>query len=188
MHSINTLLLTLTAILAAPSLVSAQASPHHRHADFHHKRAGGLDDTHFYNDTSLLNKTIEVEPLPLNKTSGFRASAVRSYQLADSYTSSIFFSTWNFFQGADPTHGFVNYVDQNTAWSQGLIGTENGKIRMSVDSRNVADGAGRKSVRLTSKKAYTRGLFVVDVEHMPGAACGSWPAFWVSKEYKAHES
>lgn len=178
MPSINTLLLVLAATLAAPSIVGAQASRHHRHADFHSKRAGGIDDTNFYNSTSLTNKTIETEPLATG--SGFRTFAARSYKLIDSYTSSNFFNTWNFFQGPDPTHGFVNYVDQGTAWNEGLIGTENGQIRMSVDSRNRADDRGRKSVRLTSQKAYNRGLFVVDLAHMPGAACGSWPAFWVS--------
>jgi hypothetical protein len=47
---------------------------------------------------------------------------------------------------------------------------------MGVDHTNVASG-GRQSVRLTSKKAYTHGLIVLDASHMPGG-CGTWPAFW----------
>lgn len=177
MPSINTLLLALVASLAA---VSAQASHHHKHADFH-KRAGSPKDALHYNASSLTNKTILTEPIPAPPSSegDFRTSASLTYQLRDSYTASNFFSTWSFFQGADPTHGFVNYVDQGTAWNEGLIGTENGQIRMSVDSRNRADDRGRKSVRFTSNKAYNRGLFIIDLAHMPGAACGSWPAFWV---------
>lgn len=42
----------------------------------------------------------------------------------------------------------------------------------------VADGVGRGSVRIESKKRYTKGLFIVDVKHMPGGICGTWPAFW----------
>jgi hypothetical protein len=51
---------------------------------------------------------------------------------------------------------------------------------MKVDSSNViADGArGRKSVRIESKMRFTHGLLVVDVSHMPGGQCGTWPAFW----------
>jgi beta-glucanase (GH16 family) len=25
---------------------------------------------------------------------------------------------------------------------------------------------------------YNEGLFVADIQHMPGNACGIWPAFW----------
>jgi hypothetical protein len=72
----------------------------------------------------------------------------------------------------------VNYVDQSTAQSDGLIGTSNGSIYMGVDHTNVASGSGRSSVRLTSTKSYTHGLIILDVEHMPGGICGTWPAFW----------
>jgi hypothetical protein len=49
---------------------------------------------------------------------------------------------------------------------------------MGVDHSNVASGSGRQSVRLTSKKSYTHGLIVLDLSHMPGGICGTWPAFW----------
>ena len=173
MPFVNTLILALAASIA---VVHGASNQHHKHAEFHGKRAGGIDDALHYNESSLTNKTIETEPIP---GEGFSTFATQSYRLVDSYTSANFFQRWNFFQGPDPTHGFVNYVDQGTAWNEGLIGTENGQIRMSVDSRNRADDKGRKSVRLTSQKAYNRGLFIIDLQHMPGAACGSWPAFWV---------
>ena len=48
------------------------------------------------------------------------------------------------------------------------------------DSTNVASGRGRNSVRLTSTKQYTHGLVVLDLAHMPGSACGIWPAFWMT--------
>jgi hypothetical protein len=49
---------------------------------------------------------------------------------------------------------------------------------MGVDSSNVASGRGRNSVRITSKKSYNEGLIILDLAHMPGGACGEWPAFW----------
>jgi len=29
-----------------------------------------------------------------------------------------------------------------------------------------------------AKKDYNKGLFVLDIKHMPGGICGTWPAFW----------
>ena len=49
-------------------------------------------------------------------------------------------------------------------------------MTMASDSTSIASGRGRDSVRLISKNQYTHGLFVVDLAHMPGNACGMWPA------------
>ena len=76
----------------------------------------------------------------------------------------------------DPTHGYVNYVDLETAQDNGLFWTENEAVRFGSDSNAVASGRGRNSVRLRSKNQYTHGLVVIDVAHMPGNACGIWPA------------
>lgn len=37
----------------------------------------------------------------------------------------------------------------------------------------------RDSLRLEGKRNFNRGLFIVDVRHMP-EGCGSWPAFWLT--------
>jgi len=39
----------------------------------------------------------------------------------------------------------------------------------------------RESIRLEGKKRFDRGLFIIDVRHMP-AGCGTWPAFWLTDE------
>ncbi|KAL8848288.1 MAG: hypothetical protein Q9221_006687 [Calogaya cf. arnoldii] len=80
----------------------------------------------------------------------------------------------------DPTHGYVNYIDQATADSQNLYNISNGQVTWGVDHVNIASGRGRNSIRLTSKAQYTHGLVVLDLAHMPGAACGVWPAFWMT--------
>jgi hypothetical protein len=67
-------------------------------------------------------------------------------------------------------------VDQATAQNEGLISTSNGSVYMGVDSTNVASGAGRASVRVTSKNTYNHGLIILDLAHMPGGICGTWPA------------
>lgn len=35
---------------------------------------------------------------------------------------------------------------------------------------------GRESVRISTKKTFTHGLFIADIAHMPGTICGTWPA------------
>ena len=32
---------------------------------------------------------------------------------------------------------------------------------------------------LSTKNTYNHGLFILDLAHMPGGACGTWPAFWM---------
>ena len=99
------------------------------------------------------------------------------YILQDDYNPDSFFSMFNFFTGPDPTNGYVNYVDQSAALSQGLINTTE-SIYIGVDHTDVATGSGRSSVRITSNKVYNHGLIILDATHMPGGVCGTWPAFW----------
>ena len=39
---------------------------------------------------------------------------------------------------------------------------------------------GRPSIRAETHNHYQYGLFILDLAHMPGGACGSWPAFWTT--------
>lgn len=100
------------------------------------------------------------------------------YVLDSNYDTSNFFDNFNFFTASDPTHGHVQYVDGATAFSLGLAGQKDGGVYMGADSTEYWPALGRKSVRLTSNKAFTHGLFIGDFAHMPGSICGSWPAFW----------
>lgn len=78
-------------------------------------------------------------------------------------------------QAKDPSGGYVKYVDVNTAKQNGLFSTGNGTVHAGVDSKNEVSGA-RESIRMHSKKQYSTGLFLADITHMPGSACGIWPA------------
>lgn len=110
----------------------------------------------------------------LISTAAFTSTALAGYVLKDDYMANDFYSEFNFFTGADPTHGFVKYVDQAKGKSLGLFNS--GKASWGVDTKGK-DAAGRASIRLESKKAYNKGLIVIDVAHMP-FGCGTWPAFW----------
>ncbi|KAF1353710.1 concanavalin A-like lectin/glucanase domain-containing protein [Delphinella strobiligena] len=105
--------------------------------------------------------------------------SIAGYVLEDDYSVSNFFDMFTFFTSSDPTNGFVDYVDQATAQSAGYIGTTASTIYIGADHQNVTSG-GRPSVRLTSNNAYNAGsLIILDLEHMPGGICGTWPAFWM---------
>lgn len=105
--------------------------------------------------------------------------AVEAWTLMDTYNSANFFNSFTFFTGADPTHGFVNYESKAAATAAGLISTANNQIHMGVDHTTKNPSGGRGSVRVSSNKAYTHGLFIADIAHMPGDICGVWPAFWL---------
>ncbi|PFH58663.1 hypothetical protein XA68_13409 [Ophiocordyceps unilateralis] len=109
-----------------------------------------------------------------------QATAPR-YSLCTAYDQSNFFQGFDFFTKPDPTRGYVEYVDQVTARQAGLIGNgvTNGTVMMGVDHHTVNPPNGRRSVRLTSKQSFTRGLFLADIVHMPSSTCGVWPAFWM---------
>lgn len=104
------------------------------------------------------------------------------YQLIDDYNPTNFFSRFNFFTETDPTNGHVQYVDRATAERNGFATTTNGVARLSVDTTNKFPvgiaGGGRSSVRVISNNAYTHGLFIADIKHMP-TGCGTWPAYWL---------
>ncbi len=97
------------------------------------------------------------------------------YTLEDDYMKEDFYSNFNFFTGADPTQGFVEFVNEATAKSTGLISANStGAAQWGVDHTNKCPN-GRPSIRLESKKTYSSGLIVLDVAHMP-FGCGTWPA------------
>ena len=98
--------------------------------------------------------------------------AQAQYTIKDHFQGSTFFDGFSFFTDGDPTHGFVKYVDQGTAQTNGLIGTTANTAYMGVDYTSKLDPGGsqggRQSVRLSSKSTYTEGLFIGDFAHIPG--------------------
>lgn len=117
--------------------------------------------------------------LALGLTALFTGAARAStYTLNTTYDATNFFTAFDFFSEEDPTNGFVEYVDANTANGEGLAGYHDGAVYMGVDTTTVNPANGRKSVRVTSQATFTHGLFITDIEHMPGSICGAWPAFW----------
>jgi len=104
------------------------------------------------------------------------ASAAYS-KIAENWTGESLLNGFNFFTNPDPTHGHVKYVNANIAKQKGYTVATKDNLYIGVNHKDISPN-GRESVRIESKKSYTRGLFVLDVTHMPGEICGTWPAFW----------
>ncbi|KAL0062791.1 hypothetical protein AAF712_010329 [Marasmius tenuissimus] len=102
-----------------------------------------------------------------------------SYSLTDNYSGQGFLDGFNVMNIPDPTHGRVNYVDAATARSQNLTYGSDDTFILRSDFNTVLNpsGAGRNSVRLSSKKQFTTSTWVFNVRHMP-QGCGTWPALW----------
>jgi hypothetical protein len=130
------------------------------------------------------------------------------YYLEDNFSGDSFFDNFYFETMDDYTHGkslvqfattcslsvitfitvgYVNYVDRTTAFDEGLAQFWGEQVYIGVDHTHVVgnEERGRKSIRITSNKAYNgSNLIVIDAEHMPtsmGAlpnGCAVWPAFW----------
>lgn len=107
-----------------------------------------------------------------------RITTAARYTLADDYfAGGSFFDRFSFWDAPEPTNGFVQYQSRERA--QGwLIDGAASNARLMVDHNSIAPG-GRSSVRITSRQSYQFGLFLVDIDHMPGGVCGTWPAFWM---------
>ncbi|KAF9224031.1 glycoside hydrolase family 16 protein [Gyrodon lividus] len=109
-----------------------------------------------------------------------QVSTNKTYVLDDFYQADDFFDQWSFFTGSDPTGGNVAYQNMQNAMSKGLAYVDDcdNSTVLAVDSTStVPVGGNRESVRITSNKNYTGGLFILDAAAMP-IGCGTWPSFW----------
>ncbi|KAK4168877.1 family 16 putative glycoside hydrolase [Cladorrhinum sp. PSN259] len=116
----------------------------------------------------------------------YASGAVAQYSLKEEYTPSNFFSKFEFktFYGytQDPNRGHVWYRNQADAEEMGLINKVNvDDVYIGVNHKDSAL-VGRSSVRIESNNWYSSGLFIAEFSHLPGLACGAWPAFWLNGE------
>ncbi|PAV18529.1 glycoside hydrolase family 16 [Pyrrhoderma noxium] len=126
----------------------------------------------------LLRSTL-LASLLLSLSSSVTAGSADTYHLQDTYIGSGFLSGFNWETFDDPSGGYVNYLDQGTALQRNLTYASGNKFIVRADDTNVVpSGArGRDSIRITSHKAYTDSIIILDLAHMPGG-CGQWSAFW----------
>ncbi|KAJ7510180.1 glycoside hydrolase family 16 protein [Mycena galericulata] len=109
-----------------------------------------------------------------------RQTGNKTWTQVDMYQGQSFLNQWTFdtFPGGDPTHGYVNYLNQTDALSKNLTSVTGNVLTLAVDDFTTLNaGENRDSVRISSQKTYNSGLFIADFAAMP-ASCGAWPAWW----------
>jgi Glycosyl hydrolases family 16 len=116
------------------------------------------------------------------------------YKLLQCQEGNEFFDYYDFYDGADSegSAGYNVYVSDKRAFQLGIANVtkemyyENTTGRKEkvpfvyMSSAPTVKGP-RESVRLEGRTLFNRGLFILDVHHMP-AGCGIWPAWWLTNE------
>lgn len=122
-------------------------------------------------NSSSLNATSTTSSASPTNTSSVPSSP---WKPIATYSGSTFFDGWTFFTAADPTNGNVQYVDQGTAQSAGLVEINSASNAvMKVETTPTVQN-NRMSVRITTNLTFTEGLVILDAVHMP-TGCGTWP-------------
>ncbi|KAL3757292.1 hypothetical protein ACHAWU_008453 [Discostella pseudostelligera] len=107
------------------------------------------------------------------------------YRLLEAHEGRDFFSYYDFYNGSDSlgSAGFNTYVSQSKAEEMRIVDIvtgDNNEELVYLSSAPTKVGP-RDSIRLEGKRRFERGLFILDVRHMPDG-CGVWPAFWLTDE------
>lgn len=117
-------------------------------------------------------------------------SATGPYKLVERQEGEAFWDAYSFYDGEDSlgSAGYNTYVSKERAVELGIISTIPAedddqqsllKMESAVNPHNIS--APRSSIRLEGKRRYNRGLFILNIKHMP-TGCGVWPAFWLTDE------
>jgi Glycosyl hydrolases family 16 len=116
------------------------------------------------------------------------------YKLLQCQEGNEFFDYYDFYDGPDSegSAGYNVYVSDKRAFQLGIANVtremhyENTTGRREkvpfvyMSSAPTLLGP-RESIRLEGRTFFNRGLFILDVHHMP-AGCGIWPAWWLTNE------
>ena len=119
------------------------------------------------------------------------------YELREMHASDAFFDHYDFYDGQDSigSGGYNTYVSRHRAMELGIARVDVDDDDNDNDNDDNMEeyyyaymssspkfgGGKRESIRLEGKTRHNRGLFILDVRHMPDG-CGTWPAFWLTDE------
>ena len=128
-----------------------------------------------------------------NSTQSPKGRASGPYKLFQAQEGEHFFNFYDFYDGEDSlgSAGYIRYVGHKRAFDLGIANVtqeitygHKGKdfsTPFAYMSSSPTEKGPRESVRLEGKTTFNRGLFILDLRHMP-AGCGLWPAFWLTNE------
>lgn len=129
---------------------------------------------------------------------------VGKYKIFQAQTGESFWNFYNFYEGPDSagSNGYIKYISKKDAmelelakvitedipvYSNDTSGNETTTSEETTKQDFIFMGSAptkegpRLSIRLEGKQRFDRGLFIIDLDHMP-SGCGTWPAFWLTDE------
>ncbi|KAG8214674.1 glycoside hydrolase family 16 protein [Butyriboletus roseoflavus] len=108
-----------------------------------------------------------------------RVLASPTYSKSVDISGAGFYDEFQFYDGADPTHGRVTYVDQQVAQEYNLTYVTDDTFVLRADHTTYLKPSdpGRKSVRIVSNRQFSTFVAIFDIRHIP-EGCGTWPAVW----------
>ncbi|KAI9478623.1 MAG: hypothetical protein EXX96DRAFT_619547 [Benjaminiella poitrasii] len=95
------------------------------------------------------------------------------WTLLATHSVSGFFESFNFCMDGDPTHDFVQYVNQSESTADKLTYTQGDQVVMKTDNTTANATNRRQSVRITSKALFESGLFAFYMKHI-SIGCSTW--------------
>lgn len=116
------------------------------------------------------------------------------YKLIEKQEGMDFFNHYTFYEGADSlgSAGYNTYISKEEAETLEIVGVVNGTGTRTgtqqeeefifMKSSPTIKGP-RSSIRLEGKRNFDRGLFILDLRHMPNGP-GVWPAFWLTVSFQ----
>ena len=110
-----------------------------------------------------------------------------NYSMCQEWSGSDFFNHFYWWSGPDPTHGLVDYVNQDVSRRSNLsyVDQNTGNFVLNVDTGDPVPRNGnwshlvRRSNRIHSNHKFGDGFYILKLARMP-TGCGTWPAFWTS--------
>ena len=110
-----------------------------------------------------------------------------NYSMCQEWSGNDFFNHFYWWSGPDPTHGLVDYVNQDVSRRSNLsyVDQNTGNFVLNVDTGDPVPRNGnwshlvRRSNRIHSNHKFGDGFYILKLARMP-TGCGTWPAFWTS--------
>lgn len=126
------------------------------------------------------------KPVISNNDTSTKGEPIGKYKLVEKQEGIDFFDYYTFYDGPDSlgSAGYNTYVSKEEAERLGIVGVDQdpkSKEKFVFMKSSPTIEGPRSSIRLEGKTRFNRGLFILDLRHMPNGP-GVWPAFWLTDE------
>ncbi len=182
----TTFLSKVLILLLGISLITLLS--HHIHVSITEQQQGAGSGSENDDDGNKNSSYINI-----SSSSSKMKQPIGPYKLIEKQEGMDFFDHYTFYEGSDSlgSAGYNTYVSKEEAETLEIVGVVNGtgtrtgtqqEELIFMKSSPTIKGP-RSSIRLEGKRRFDRGLFILDLRHMPNGP-GVWPAFWLTVSFQ----